>query len=642
MKKSKLSKLQTILTILLVVAFVCAIALVCDLCIDNISGIANATDNSLPHFTIKTNDGYNWKLLKDNTLLCEQEGVFISTSLNQSDVADILLARIKQELVNDGIVDSDYIASNTSVRDKYTLDIELSPVRNARITGSTNQTYYTNEFDSTIFIGGADYSLDVATSEGIAVSEGLQYLVDGNWVNAETTKVGNSLMFGKGVSVGTYQVRYVVSEKFVFDGVEQVAYHYPPIDELPIECVILSRQITPPSANAVATYGTQAKDIKVTTQEADAYQGKWVLSSNQTDVAFNDVEDVNTHILKAGTYAVLFDFIPYDSNISPVYSVEIITKILPKTIKVYIGDIIALVGEELKDVGEVPYSFDEEQLVDGDTLEDLHLTFYYGTIDTSRAGTYDIYARISNANYILSTGSSTSQFLDQGRYMVYYDKIVVSADIQFEVYISTGFVNISVSVIALDNADADDIGNGWVAVAVYKFVFVDRYHNEIAPPDEYTIVFENVPNGATHFVVVGRQGASKESVDNLSSVTLQNGEDTIAFVKKVTTQSNVNPSSNKNPLELAATVLGIIGGLLMLGSAIIGVNLFFGNMSSHYKNDVYVRESVQKTIDCEDCEQENADNRNENNQPKEAQKKQRHGKKNKQARQEKIKKQQES
>ncbi len=648
----KTSKLHILLAIILVIVVVVAAVLMCNFMNDAIIGVASAQDpvqsgKDLNDFVIKTEDGYTWQLYKAQNMIYEVDGIFLDNKVNPNDVAILMLERIKQELKADGYIDDEYISQNTVFYDKYNLKFELTPVRNAHLTSASNKTKFTTVHNYEIMIGGADYSLNIAKSGGIAVSEGLEYRLDNDaWLSAETEKVGSSLCFGKDIPVGNYQVRYVVSERFVFDGIERVAYHYPPTDELPIECVIESATLQVPEVGASATYGTFAKDIAVSVSDLSFPNGTWALCDEQNDVAFDGVDDAGNHILEVGVYTLYFDFTPFSANYSGLKDVAVNVTIAPKQVNLYIGDVVTLVGDPLKDIADVPYNFDVNQLAPCDSIQDLNLELYYGEINTNKTGTYNIFARIRNSNYSLNVGNLNSMFVDQGRYFVFDGKMTISAEdgMTFNVYLVGGFQNITVRVektesfygIYKDYSSNGEASPAWHAGldtpfdpatrAAYKFIFEDKYGNVIAVPNEYIVEWDTVPINTAYVVI--KDDHHLYSLETITSLTLTNGQDTIEFGRHNIIIINPTPNrpDSQNPLELAATVLGIIGGLLLLGATLIGVKMWTtNNVANNYKNDFYVREEIVKTVDCENKQV---------NKPvqKDAPKKARHGKKNKQQR----------
>ncbi len=627
----KTSKLHILLAIILVIVVVAAAVLMCNLMNEAIINVANAQDpmpsgKDLNDFIIKTQDGYTWHLYKARELIYEVDGIFLDNKVNPNDVAILMLERIKQELKADGYIDDEYIASNTVFYDKYNLEFELTPVRDAHLTSASNTTKFTSVHNYEIMIGGAEYTLDIAKGGGIAINEGLEYKAnDGAWISAETEKVGASLCFGKNIQVGNYKVRYVVSERFVFDGIERVAYHYPPQDELPIECVIESATLQIPEVSANEPYGTLASNILVNVKDISFPNGVWSLCEEQKDVAFDGVEDINNHILEVGTYTLYFDFTPFSPNYSGLKDVTVNVTVTPKQVNLYIGDVVALVGDPLKDIANVPYNFDVNQLALGDSIEDLNLELYYGEINTSMVGTYNIFARIRNSNYSLKVGNLNSMFVDQGRYFVFDGKMTISAEdgMTFNVYLVDGFQNITVRVEESDKSQNN--GFQWYTIVAYTFVFLDKYGEEIAPPSEYIVEWTSVPKDAK-YVAIYDNAHNKVNLNDTTTLTFSTEQDTILFIGETTIYIGNQRPESQNPLELAATVLGIIGGLLLLGAALIGVKMWAtNNVANNHKNDVYVREEIAKTVDCENTFE---------NKPQEKieQKKARHGKKNKQQR----------
>lgn len=164
--------------------------------------------------------------------------------------------------------------------------------------------------------------------------------------------------------VGTYEVRYVMSETFSFDGATRTAVRY----SEPVTCTIEKATLQKPVFDVVeTTYGTSLSSVcallkeKITDENMLRDGGRFVVGSNQTDATLSGVDENSVLSAKDG-YTVLFDFISQSGNFDDVKNIEVEISVSPRPLYVYISDVFSLVGEPLVPLSEIAYDVDASGL----------------------------------------------------------------------------------------------------------------------------------------------------------------------------------------------------------------------------------------------------------------------------------------
>lgn len=570
--KTFANKLLTALPVIFALAF---FSLLIFLCRFDIDAVAYAQDK--PSFTIKTQDNYRWELIKDDVVILSENGAFFDTTGEepaQNVVAVKFVNKIKQTLLADGIIDDSVTGY---LHEYYNLTFEV-PKFSARLLNGINENPYTEADDSRIVVEG-NYTNSIATDALLS----LQYSEQGEdkFSSCDSSSVGSGLRFGQYVPVGVYDVRMIAIEKFEFDGAERSATHY---SESVICTITMGSAPTIENATAKITYGDKVGEISnISAQFTNKYggiemSGKWVLSKNQTDSAFeNGIVADSILPVRDEAYTVMFDFEPANKNYEKAENIPVSVSVDRREIYVYIGDAYSLVGEDLADLKDVEYKIFEESLADCDTIDDLNIQLVYesGT-NKDVAGQYRILAISDNKNYIVYSRNMTSQFIDGGRYRVYETRLSVTADdgFVFEVYCGDGFVAMNVIIERIE-VSGDKFGIHEV-VSAYRITFLDYNRNEVLPTGEYTIAWTASVEGATW---VCADENSKFDLTETSSITLEPEQNEIYFVREV---KEPEPTVVKGDL-LSTRNIALIAICCVLASGIIVVVVAYNQRRRYLK-----------------------------------------------------------
>lgn len=546
---------QIILTVCLLIVLISAAVLLFGLSVPVERQVSYAAD--MPTFIISTQDGGEWKLLENGVEIASFNGVFFEYN-NQDAVAVKMKNRIAEQLVEEGVIDEEYVSQNENLYDKYALSFELPALRTGILGTDTNG--YTQKDDSAIVIT-AQYTPVIAAS---AVGE-LEYRLKGehDFEYALSSQIGNGLRFGQNVPVGVYQVRYVAVEEFRFDGAMRKAKSYGNT----VECNIVAADADAPS-NPIAqiSYGTQAADIAKYITADNSTDGKWVLSQNQTESVFEGAQNISEVMLtvRESEYEIKFDFIPENANYLPAKDICVKVSVLPRTVNVYIDDAFSLIGEEVRDVNEIKYEFDVSQLAVGDSESDLGISLYYENIDNNVAGNYRILARSGNGNYSVACHNMYSQFFDYGRYTVYAIRMNVTADDgrEFEIYCGLGFVGLYAEIY-VHLTDAVALPSGEYVIRGYEIAFLDYSGERVSPLGEYTLTWIDDVDGAVWISV----GEERFEAKGRNSVTLSAEQNTIWFLGESDIKDDVNILTKKN--------IALICVCCILAASVIAVAVYW-------------------------------------------------------------------
>lgn len=384
----------------------CLFALVATgcLCLSFCRDVAYAIEPA--SLTVATEDGFGWRIKDEGgSVLKECDGGFYG------GVAQEFAAFLKERY-----------------GDNYTLKFELPDV-NAFFVGGICENPFTEADDSAIvvdgefaqMIGGASVSLEYRR-EG----------EDGFEAFASTLPVGNKIVFGKGVAVGEYELRYVVTEEFEFANRRYAGRR---VSSRLLKCSITASEPRVPSLDVVyAEYGTAAQDIGKAIGG-----GSWSFANDNT-VAANTVLGV-----KDGGYMLRFDFRHDNPNYLPVKGVEVRVEILPKLLTVYVDDVERVSGEPL--VSEFVYRV-SGGLVGDDTAADLEIAVYSDCRDKNEPGIYRLYGRVGNPNYDAEFLSSAGTVSGYARYIVYPTEAEAVAEDgrKFDIVCGKGIKNLLISV----------------------------------------------------------------------------------------------------------------------------------------------------------------------------------------------------
>ncbi len=523
--KTFANKFLTVLPIVLALAF---LLLSVFLCLCDGDSVAIAQDK--PLFKVITQDNYNWELQKDGVVISSASGVFFDVNGVEYDVALRFGDKIRETLINDGIIDdsvSGYLEAY------YDLEFEV-PGLTTKLLNGVGSTSYTEKDDSKIIVEGV-FENSIASS---TLPPLLQYSEKGenNFRYCEAQPIGHGALFGKNIPVGVYDVRMIVVEEFEFDGAERSATHYGST----VTCEI-TKGAPPIVSNATTNivYGEKVGDISLVSAtfsdkdgEIEMY-GAWTLAEIQTDEVFSDGVVADKILpVRDEPYTVMLDFEPSNKNYEKTQNVAVSVSVLPRDIIVRIGDAYSLIGEDLADISQVEYKVDEYDLVAGDSVDDLNISLYYQDgIDRNTEGQYYIYAKSDNKNYNLQCYSKNHTFWHGGgKYSVYATRILITADdgFEFEIYCGDGFVAMTITITRI-TAPADMFGKDEL-VAGYKITFSDYDGNEILPMGDYTIAWTKNVDGATWVCTDDMQ---MHDLPDTSSLALTPEYNKIYFVKEV-------------------------------------------------------------------------------------------------------------
>lgn len=195
-----------------------------------VSPEAVASSEEKPHFVAKTDDGVNWDLYLDGVKLdyASASGRFIDYN-NPNAVSVKFFKAIEQELVSRGIID----AAHGNLTEYYDIEFQLPLISRPEID-KTSAEYSTSS--------GITVSADYAAVISVSATR-LQYknVQSEGYSDLYAQSAGSGLLFA-GVDVGEYDVRYVVTETFEFDGATRVAIRY----SEPVRCSVTKATLEKP------------------------------------------------------------------------------------------------------------------------------------------------------------------------------------------------------------------------------------------------------------------------------------------------------------------------------------------------------------------------------------------------------------
>lgn len=494
-------------------------------------GVAHA---ATPTFKIVCKSETEWELYLsaagNDTLIESASGDFFDATLDRV-AGDVLMDALHAWLEENGFARQDYELSfalpgftaaehgNNVIAYSHLYDGDYS--LSAQVTSVINPSVGTSSMH-----GALQYRL--ADSQG--------YANGGNY-HGRSENVGDPIFFGS-VDVGKYFVRYAAFENFRFDERE---YSVPRFSDNEFDCEVVRATAPAPSiSQTTIVYGTAAKNIAI----ADA-AGRWTLSQNQpsgiSPETYLEVSDLPV--------TVNFDFTSFDKNYLTRENIPLEVYVTPRLLRVYVGDAYSLRGEPMADLTKLEHMTDT--LVEGDTEEDLGLEFYI-TPEFSKdvAGTYSIFARISNKNYTCYNVSMHHSSIPCGQYIVYEYKYEAAATDgrRFTVYCdSVRDVTLSVELCEQSiQIAANDVPEGaedryFQSVAIYLIRFYDSLGNVTIPSGGCVVEWQDAPSGTKYIAISAESALEDIAVENLAeydgatnTVTLAAGEDAIAFFADVT------------------------------------------------------------------------------------------------------------
>ena len=453
-------------------AAVFAIALIFAYAVFACSGFAVAQDEKA--FVISTADGDDWTLSAGGDAIETARGPFFDP-MDKNAVSAKFLEEIKSRAGQD-----------------YTLRFELPPI-GIRAVGDTVFKYTQSPDRGVLF----ESVFDAVISTDII--DVLQYRQDGGEfeVYPDASSHGDGLVFGQNVSVGDYDVRYVVYENFDLDG---RAYSVPRYSS-DITCTVKRAEPEVPQLPAVEVeYGATAAEIAWRIPDVE---GSWTLSQNQLlqSVAKDTLLDASDDV-----YVLKFDYTPFNENYAPVIGVEVDVRIRPKILRVYIYDAFALAGVPF----EKPQFEIYEQLAGEDKTEDLGVELFVDDCDFETPGEYVVSARFANGNYsAYPLNKNGNMFIEGGKLTLFATKFAVAASdgARFEIFVTAGYKNISARIELLkDNNElfsfVDFIkgSDTYTLLSAYRFIFEDEQGERVYPDGDYVITLLSVPQGAAYAV----------------------------------------------------------------------------------------------------------------------------------------------
>lgn len=481
-----------------------------------------------PSFTIATEDGSIWRLLKDSEEISRFEGVFFDPT--SEDAASVVFKRAIDSVMSEADTDG------------YNLKFDLPAIGYSQ-QGSTVFSY--SDSKSSFVLKGV-YTPVISTS----VHEALQYKKDGGDFVTYTLaeQLDGGLAFGQLVDVGEYQVRFVVYEIFTFDRVNYSVPRY----SFSTACHITQATPQAPDIEEIEVeYGTTAGDMALALPSDGCI---WSLSDGQTEDVITGA-DVRPHV-RERAYTVLFDYTPTNPNYKTLKGVEVDVKVCPKTIRVKIADAYSLVGEDMVDIAHYEIA---TPLVQGDSEDGLGISLACNGFDKLTAGSYIITASFTNNDYVPQSVNYSNPFLNGGRYAVYATRNQVTAPdgTVFYVLLADGFRDVTVSVNMYAEQSADNLQ----FVAAYEFVF-ERFSQRVYPEEGFAVEWDDDMIVASHFAFVHKDGSvSAPSVLRDAGVGVDKDVIALAFF------SDVTPSSGDSAKETACIVLASLCGVF--GAALV-------------------------------------------------------------------------
>lgn len=491
--------------------------------------------DSAADFAISYADGI-WVLSSGEDELEHFEGRFFGNADGQTAAGEVFLQRIRAELAALGQSD-------------YTLAFDLPSV-GCTVSGQSVFDYSEELYGRFALIG----SYSPVISSGDSVMESLQYRTeDGGFKNfAFKDPLSGGLAFGRGVDVGSYFVRFVVTEEFHYDGKVYRAERY----SREFACSVQKATPVAPETETVSVeYGTKVADF-ATVLPAD--KGTWALSREQSDSAV--FGDAVLHV-REGAYCVKFDYTPHNQNYSTLFGVDVYVNITPKTLRVVVGDAFSLVGAPLSE--DISYRVTSE-LVDGDTVEGLNVTLLTDAVDTDVPGEYTVKASFGNPDYTAYSMNGHSMFIEGGLYTVYAVAVNITAPdgVEFEILLGEGFIDLTLRIELCRNEwFADDPIGG----SIYRFIFENSNGERVYPVGGFTLKWaEGTLDGADHAYVIRADGYTSNIIIEDRHITVSGDTDVIAFFEEA--QAYVYKLGGT---EIACIVIGAICIALLITLAVL-------------------------------------------------------------------------
>ncbi len=510
--------------------------------------VAYAQDASAS-FDIAVDKDGRWSLYKNDALIFECDGAFIDPG-NQNAVSVQMYSRIKSELQADGVYKEGSLLADVC-------DISFSfPAVDAQARQSVCTYTETSEGGIEVY---ADYDVIVSTPSVV-----LEYrrLGEKDFVEAPYVMRNGALVFGKGVDVGQYEVRYALCESFYFE--ENRQYNVIRYSNV-VECAVEKADLPMPSVGEIEiVYGETDFSEKLISALSDNTVfvkdgGSFVVKADESSMPKVRYDEDGKPLAQT----VVFDYIPGSGNYNELHDVAVRVIVSPRKIDVRICDAYSLVGEPLYPVENVAYVIDEGQLAFGDDKAALGITLYYGNIDVNvPSNDYKIFAKCSNPNYYVANHSFNSKLARWGRYTVYEKKAVVTSSdgITFEIYCGGGFIDFAyVNVVLLDIEELDVSVAGKTLVRAYEIIFTDYDGNELSSALSYSVSWQGQIEGAS-WVATECDEQRLLSLADVNGVTLAGGKNVLWFF-------------GDNPVEESAFVWSadIIAMLCVCIALLIGV-----------------------------------------------------------------------
>lgn len=548
-----------------------------------------------------------------------------------------LLEYLSDSGLIDAAVKSTFETDGWNANDYYSVDFVFPSISGISTNGKTEMIYTQD---------GSDILVGARPSAIIGFGKScLEFAEKNGEKNGKTysENFSDSIVFGNGVDVGEYEVRYVAYETFTFDG----KTHEIPRRSDSVDITVKKADLTMPSIDIVQIeYGTPISEIstKIKNFVSDKNFVKngdvFSLRENQPDASFDGATDVGAIIpsVKEGGYTLVYDFNSASGNFNTLENIEVGVVVRPRKIIVRIPDVFSLVGEALKSLDKIAYSLDGT-LVGADSEADLGIKIQCdANIDV--AGVYTIYAAFDNPNYEADSRNALSPFISGGRYMVFARKVDATAvdGTRFEVYCDEGFIlfkDIKITVLESASGVPDKR-----LVRAYRIELTDDSGEIVVPEGKYYVSWSGDMDGA-QYVRVG-EGQILDISAFLGGAELDKNNRELYFY--VDDYTSANDKSDRQTIllvcvaalfafALAAVLFGCrhtmrIGGILRDESVYTrDVSKESDNTNLH-KQDVDCDKSRYKTCDC--AESEGKQPQNLDNETASLLKKQRHGKANKQ------------
>lgn len=455
--------------------------------------VADAAGEGRGKFVIATEDGNNWTLSFNGENLDGKECSGRFGSLDGQSVARKMYEAMRDHLRAIGA----QVPSTGEFAVAEYCDIEFSL---PQITSSVS--------DNTAIYGANGVFFNASVGDIISTPNvSFEYRVSGGeWQEAKATPTAGGYYFGKGVSVGTYEVRLVSAESFNYESDSQdkpFAYTVKRYGEA-CECTLDKADITATkSVEKSVIYGQSLADIAKTLKIADFsdidISGRFVPSESQTDEAISSAADKSSIYLgvNEGGHTVFYDFIPDNANYNALKDLPVQVTISPRSLFVRIHDAYSLVGEELV----FPTCKIYTPLVEGDTVASLGARIEHRADKDVASMSYRTYVVFDNPNYVADCLSFESNFANYGRYFVYAKQIeIVTEDGRiFYVFYGEGLVDVEIRVSKVEVENT----YGKTLAAAYKFEFLDENGNDVTPEDGFSVSWKSAFDDIKYVAVYG-------------------------------------------------------------------------------------------------------------------------------------------